>query len=359
MAGGRLVRDSLLGLVPGDYDICTAALPEETYAAFADCRVIETGIRHGTVTVLWQGRALEITTYRCDGSYSDGRHPDSVAFTPSLEEDLKRRDFTINAMAYHPMRGLVDLFNGDADLKKGVIRCVGEPKKRFWEDALRILRALRFASRYGFEIEYETAASMHREAALLAVLAAERVFAELRGILCGKGAGALLEEFADVFRVIMPELKPALVDRAPADFALRLAMLLEAETEFVLRRLKSDNATLDTAKALWEGLSGGKPENVPHMLRQLARYGEANVRLLAAVQGTETLLEESLALGMPLSVRELAISGGELMERGMEKGPAIGETLQKLLEAVWDGVCPNEREALLAQSRALFSSPLR
>lgn len=357
---GGCVRDSLLGREPGDFDICTSARPEETAAAFSDCRVIETGIRHGTVTVLWEGLSLEITTYRCDGPYSDGRRPDCVTFTPSLEEDLKRRDFTINAMAWHPERGLVDLFGGEEDLRRGVIRCVGEPKKRFWEDALRILRALRFASRYGFEIEYGTAASMHREAALMALLAGERVLTELRGILCGKGAGAMLEEFADVFRVIMPELKEAPVDRYPANFELRMALILGEEAEFVLRRLKCDNATLESVKLLGEGLRQKAPETVPELRRLLARCGEERARLLSTAKGFDALLDEALAQGGPLSVKELAVHGADLIEAGMEKGPAVGEALQKLLEAVWDGKCANERGALLSYASTLADSrPLR
>lgn len=358
---GGCVRDSFMGRSGGDYDICTSARPEETKAVFADCRVIETGIRHGTVTVLWEGLPMEITTFRCDGSYSDGRRPDSVSFTPSLEEDLKRRDFTINAMAWSPERGLVDLFGGQEDLRRKRIRCVGEAKKRFREDGLRILRALRFAARFGFEIEYDTAAAMHREAPLLCILSVERVLTELRGILCEKGTGALLEEFADVFRVILPELKDtARIDRAPADFNLRMAMLLEEDAECALRRLKSDNATLHAVCLLAEGLREGAVQTRPAMRRRLSQQGEENTRLLAAVQGTEALLEETLAAGGPFSIKELAVGGGDLAALGMEKGPAIGEALGKLLEAVWDGDCTNEREALLSYASArLFSSPLR
>ena len=355
---GGCVRDSLMGRVPGDYDICTSALPEETAAAFSDCRVIETGMRHGTVTVLWEGLSLEITTFHCDGDYSDCRRPDSVRFTPSLEEDLKRRDFTINAMAWNPEQGLVDLFEGQEDLRRKRIRCVGEAKKRFWEDALRILRAMRFAARFGFEIEYDTAWEMHRQAPLLCVLSGERILTELRGILCEKGAGAILEEFADVFRVILPEMKEfGLLDRAPADFALRMAILLGEETEQALLRLKCDNATLRAAALLAEGLRGKAPQTLPEMRRHIGRYGTEPASLLAAMQGTEELLNEALALGGPFRVKELAVSGAEL---GIETGPAIGEALQKLLEAVWDGACTNEREALLAYaSTELCSKPLR
>ena len=358
---GGCVRDSLMGRGGGDYDICTSARPEETKAVFADCRVIETGIRHGTVTVLWEGLPMEITTFRCDGDYSDGRHPDSVAFTPSLEEDLKRRDFTINAMAWSPRRGLVDLYNGQEDLHRKRIRCVGEAKKRFREDGLRILRAMRFAARFGFEIEYDTAAAMHREAPLLCILSVERVLTELRGILCGKGAAAVVEEFADVLRVVIPELRDTMLpEHAPADFRLRMALLLRDDAEEVLRRLKSDNATLHAVSLLAEGLREGPVQTVPAMRRRLSRQGEENARLLAAVQRTEALLAETLAAGGPFSVRELAIGGGELAALGMEKGPAIGEALQKLLEAVWDEDCPNEGEALLSYARAcLLSSPLR
>ena len=205
---GGAVRDALRGCAAGDWDITTDAEPEQVERVFAGERLIETGLRHGTVTVLLDGLPLEITTYRVDGGYSDHRRPDSVTFTRSLRADLLRRDFTINALAYHPRAGLVDICGGAEDLARGVVRCVGEPERRFREDGLRILRALRFASVLGFQIAPETAAAIHRCAELLRYLAAERVLSELTKLLCGQNAGAVLREFSDVLAIPIPELRP-------------------------------------------------------------------------------------------------------------------------------------------------------
>ena len=207
-AVGGCVRDALLGRVPHDWDLTTSALPEETAACFGDCRVIATGMRHGTVTVLLGGEALEITTYRRDGAYADNRHPVQVTFSQTLSDDLSRRDFTVNAMAYHPERGLVDLYGGLADLRARVIRCVGDPRTRFEEDGLRILRAVRFASALDFSIAEETAAQVHACRALLDNIARERVREELNRLLCGRRAAGILREFTDVALQIMPELAP-------------------------------------------------------------------------------------------------------------------------------------------------------
>ena len=205
---GGAVRDALRGCAAGDWDITTNAEPEQVERVFSGERLIETGLRHGTVTVLLDGLPLEITTYRVDGGYSDHRRPDSVTFTRSLRDDLLRRDFTMNALAYNPQTGLVDICGGAEDLAHGIVRCVGEPERRFREDGLRILRALRFASVLGFTIEPETAAAIHRCAELLRYLAAERVLSELTKLLCGQNAGAVLREFSDVLAVPIPELRP-------------------------------------------------------------------------------------------------------------------------------------------------------
>ena len=205
---GGCVRDLLMGRAPGDFDVTTSALPEQTEAVFAGQRIIETGLRHGTVTVLLEGLPLEITTYRQDVSYSDHRHPDEVRFTPKLEEDLARRDFTVNAMAWHPQSGLVDLFGGRADLDNRLIRCVGEPAKRFGEDALRILRALRFASVLGFAIDGPTAAAALAQRALLEHVSRERIAVELTKLLCGPDVRRIVTEFWPILAVPIPELGP-------------------------------------------------------------------------------------------------------------------------------------------------------
>ncbi len=207
-AVGGCVRDSLLGKTPNDWDITTSAKPEDMKSVFADFHCIDTGIKHGTVTVVIDGEPLEITTFRLDGEYEDNRHPKSVTFTSNLGADLGRRDFTVNAMAYSKMTGTVDLFGGQNDLKNKIIRCVGDPDRRFNEDALRILRALRFASALDFEIEEKTAQSLLKNCALLGNISEERISKELLKLVCGKGAKRILTDFAPVLFEILPELQP-------------------------------------------------------------------------------------------------------------------------------------------------------
>ena len=217
-AVGGCVRDSILGRTPNDWDLCTSATPEEMKACFAGggpqdsshhtCKVIETGLQHGTLTVLLDGDAFEITTYRIDGEYSDGRHPDQVEFTRSLKEDLARRDFTINAMAYNNAAGLVDPFGGQADLNAGILRCVGEPSRRFSEDSLRILRCIRFASQLNYSIEPDTAAAMYSCLPLIDRVAAERIRIEFDKLLCGPAAPEVLRQHRDIIAHIIPEIRP-------------------------------------------------------------------------------------------------------------------------------------------------------
>ena len=207
-AVGGCVRDSLLGKTPNDWDITTSAKPENMKSVFADFHCIDTGIKHGTVTVVIDGEPLEITNFRLDGEYEDNRHPKSVTFTSNLGADLGRRDFTVNAMAYSKMTGTIDLFGGQNDLKNKIIRCVGDPDRRFNEDALRILRALRFASALDFEIEEKTAQSLLKNRALLGNISEERIAKELLKLVCGKGAKRILTDFAPVLFEILPELQP-------------------------------------------------------------------------------------------------------------------------------------------------------
>lgn len=207
---GGCVRDSLMGVPPHDYDVTTSALPEETERVFSGMKLIETGLKHGTVTVLSNGEPVEITTYRVDGEYHDSRRPDSVSFTRSLREDIARRDFTMNGIAYSPRRGLFDEFGGGEDIRRGIIRCIGDPEKRFHEDALRILRGLRFAVTLGFEIEPDTARAMLDNRELLRNISAERVFSELSGLLTGRNSPRnirrIMGSFREIFAVVIPEL---------------------------------------------------------------------------------------------------------------------------------------------------------
>ena len=295
-AVGGCVRDLLRGTEPGDYDIATDAPPEETERVFAAERVIETGLKHGTVTVLLSGMPLEITTFRVDGTYSDSRRPDAVRFTSSLREDLARRDFTVNAIAFHPAEGIIDPFSGREDLAARMIRCVGDPDARLREDALRILRALRFAAVLGYEIEPATDAALRRNRDLLVKISAERVQIELCKLICGVNARRILMDYPDVLGVVLPEFLPmrgfdqhnvhhiydvlqhtaVTVEHAPATPALRLAALLhdigkpdcftldeagvghfyghpERSAEIadaILRRLRFDNATRERVVTL-------------------------------------------------------------------------------------------------------------
>ena len=205
---GGCVRDALRGITPKDYDITTSALPEETKSVFRDYRVIETGIQHGTVTVMMEGMPLEITTYRTEGTYSDNRHPDSVSFTTSLREDVARRDFTMNAIAYSPARGLIDHFGGAEDIREGIIRCVGDPDTRFREDALRMMRGIRFASALGFAIEENTAAAIRENKERISAVSAERIRVELTKLLCGVNVKNVLMDWWDVLGVVIPEILP-------------------------------------------------------------------------------------------------------------------------------------------------------
>jgi len=208
---GGCVRDSLLGRIPHDWDICTDATPEQMYEVFRRFRVLNTGVKHGTITVLDdENVAYEVTTFRTEGGYSDNRHPDSVDFVSDFRADAARRDFTINAMAYSVRSGLIDYFGGKQDIKLRLIRCVGDPDARFQEDALRILRALRFSSVYGFDIEVETAAAIHRNASLLEHISAERIRDELYKLLAGSSVLQVLLDYSDVISVIIPEMRPCI-----------------------------------------------------------------------------------------------------------------------------------------------------
>ncbi len=330
---GGCVRDSLMGRHPADWDVCTAATPEEVLRVFRRYHVIKNGLKHGTVTVRAQRQNVEVTTFRIDGGYSDNRHPDAVTFVSRVEEDLARRDFTINAMAWSPTRGLVDAFGGQEDLAAGLVRCVGEPDARFNEDGLRILRALRFASRFGFALERETAYSIRRNRYLLENISAERLFKELKGILCGAGVRDILLAFPEVFSAFMPSLAPMVgfeqhnpyhlydvwthsayaVAAIRADETLRLTMLLhdiakprtftrgedgvghfyghpalsEKMARELLLALKSDNTTLEAVATLIRYHDADLPTTRPGMRRFIGKLGEERMALLFEVKAAD------------------------------------------------------------------------
>ena len=267
-AVGGCVRDSLRGIRPHDWDLCTAAAPEEMLRVFEGEQVIETGLKHGTLTVMLDGSPLEITTYRTDGGYSDGRHPDGVRFVRSIREDLARRDFTVGAMAWHPERGLFDPFEGQNDLKNRILRAVGDPDTRFTEDALRILRLYRFAARFGFALDAATARAARQLAPHLDCISAERIQEELAKLLAAPQPGAYLEPA--VLAVVLPELTPAaleaakpVVDACPAgteDLPVRWAALLmslgEDGTRKALKRLRCSNTCIEQTAVLVRGMGG-------------------------------------------------------------------------------------------------------
>lgn len=334
-AVGGCVRDSLLGTVPGDWDICTSALPEESEACFSDLRVVETGLKHGTVTVIFQGVPYEITTFRSDGNYLDHRRPQQVNFVRTLKEDLLRRDFTINAMAVGLDGEIQDPFGGRQDLTDGIIRCVGDPDTRFTEDALRILRGLRFASRLGFSIAPETAAAMERNKNLLSYVSGERIYKELTGILIGTYAQSVLEQYGGVLAAVLPEIQPSMgflqhnpfhnrdvwqhtleaLGKSRPDPIVRWALLLHdlgkpdcftlddrgighfyghpqrsmELAEQILDRFHGDKKTRDTICLLVRDHDREAPATIKNARRWIARYGRDNVRLLLEVKRCDCL----------------------------------------------------------------------
>ena len=368
---GGCVRDSLLGKVPQDWDVATSARPEAVLALFGEARTLPTGLKHGTVTVLMGAMSAEVTTFRVEGAYSDHRRPDGVEFVSSLSLDLGRRDFTVNAMALGEDGSVIDLFSGREDLKNRLIRCVGDPEARFREDALRILRALRFAARLGFSIEKGTAGAMLRCREGLSSLSAERVLAELRGFLTAPKPGALLASFAPVLHTVLPELEEealraagARLDGSPADFALRTALLFAAAPEGALSgalgRLRCDRAAEKRSLALHRALSSPPPpgrEALPPLLRELSWEDAALLAALPGNEGLAALLREARADGLPRTARELAVSGKELLALGAGAGPGLGALLEALLRDVWAGEAENRRASLLARAeRRLRSS---
>ena len=370
-AVGGCVRDSLMGRVPGDYDITTDARPDEMERVFADCRVVETGLKHGTLTVVRDGMNVETTTYRIDGAYADGRHPDAVTFTDRLADDLSRRDFTINAMAYAPGQGVVDLFGGREDLAARRIRCVGRAADRFSEDGLRILRALRFASVLGFACDGECRAAVTAGMTLLDRISRERIYAELTKLLGGAGAAEILGEYAPVLAHVLPPLTAEAVRQAAAVFrnmtpetpvSVRYAVLFDSLDE------AAAGGTMDTLKPSRDekravlallsrrGPVDGSRYGVKCLMRDAgdefpavwAEFASLTGRIGAdGADAVRRTAEEILAADECRRLAGLAVDGRDLAARGF-RGPQIGQTLSALLDAVMRGEILNERDALLA-----------
>ena len=416
---GGCVRDSMLGLMPQDYDLCTDATPDVTAALFAGHTLVRSGEKHGTIGVVFGKTVYEITTFRTEGGYLDNRHPDWVQFVPNVAEDLARRDFTVNAMAYNPKEGLVDPSGGQQDLNNQVLRAVGEPEVRFTEDALRILRGVRFALRFRLTPESATKEAMFRLAPLMDKLARERVFEELCKLIIRATADDLLT-YAPILTQVIPELGASVgfsqcsphhafdvfthtayvVENVPPVLPLRLAALLHdmgkpqvftldengrghfkqhaptgAEmADAVLRRLKAPTALREQVVFLIEKHMTPLEPDRKLLRRRLGQYGQENCRLLLQLQeadfrskGVPTneappfdairdLLDTILREADCLHIRDLAVDGKDLMALGIPAGPQLGKLLECLLEQVQQETLPNEKEALLKAAEAIQPS---
>ena len=416
-AVGGCVRDSLLGRTAHDWDLCTSALPQQVMELFGAEQCIPTGLQHGTVTIKYGGQLYETTTFRTEGSYTDGRHPDEVQFVPDVREDLARRDFTINAMAYNEAEGLVDPFGGQKDLQNGLLRAVGEPQQRFTEDALRILRLYRFAARFGFALDTATARAARQLAPHLDCISAERIQEELAKLLAAPQPGAYLEPA--VLAVVLPELTPAALEAAkpvvdacpageenlPVRWAALLGALGEADTRRVLKRLRCSNACIEETAVLvretaGEGVCGSfllghesghsiaRPtacgsrvppqrtvlgETLAHagevaIRRLLGRYGLCTVERLCALcaalhpqNAPDCALAAQRARqleadGVCCRVSQLAVNGRDLMAAGIPAGPALRRVLETLLDGVIRAEYPNEKPVLLAAAQKIIAS---
>ncbi len=408
---GGCVRDFLRGVAPHDYDAATSALPHQILQVFQDLPVLETGLKHGTVTVLAEGLPVEVTTFRVDGDYTDGRRPDGVTFTSNLAEDLARRDFTVNALAWSPETGIVDLFGGSKDLENQILQCVGDPEQRFAEDALRILRGMRFSSVLGFSLESSTKSAMISLKGRLGFVSAERISEEVEKMLCGQNVASVLAEFSSVLGEILPELVSSfgfeqhnphhchdvyshtveVVVAVPPEPALRWAALLHdvakpetfslspegvghfyghasrsaALAEEILTRLRCSNALKARVTALIRHHDGPLTPDPALIRRKLNVLGEEGFfDLLSLVRADnsaqaphlayrQTVYDEVETLVREILAQHQCFSLKDLAVNGHDlmalgySGPAIGVALESLLAAVLDGTCENEKECLL------------
>lgn len=418
-AVGGCVRDHLLGLEPHDFDLCTAALPEQIQAVFQDRPLVLAGLKHGTVGVIFGHEVVEITTFRAEGGYTDCRHPGWVRFVPTIEEDLARRDFTINAMAWSPTRGFADPFGGQADLKNHILRAVGTPETRFQEDSLRILRGVRFAVKYHLTPDPATESAMFSQVALMDNLAQERIFDELCKLLPLVSAADLLR-FAPIITQVIPQLQPAIGfdQRSPhhaydlfthiahvtaataGDLPLRWAALLHdvgKPTTFtvgadgrghfyghakvsavmadqILQRLKSPTALREQVVHLVEQHMNRLEPDRKLLRRWLSRLGCDTVLRLLQLQEADMgskgtglaenaqsfdqirqLIDEIQSENACLSIKNLAINGSDLIDLGFAPGKKLGACLQQLLEQVLDEKLSNDRDALLETAEKILS----
>ena len=373
-AVGGCVRDSILGRIPEDWDITTSAKPEEVKKLFQ--ATIDTGLQHGTVTVVVEKEGYEVTTYRLDGAYSDGRHPDRVAFTSSLTEDLRRRDFTINAMAYSEKTGLIDRFDGKKDLEDGVIRAVGDAEERFSEDALRMLRAIRFAGQLNFDIAGKTFDAIKKLSPNISKVSVERIAKELEKLILSDNPeyiGLVYE--TGIFEVVAPELveffkngeidnsikviKKATYNDKKKLYQIRMALFLEVlgadRAARLLKQLKLDNDTINTVKKLLILLQRDVENSALEMRRTVKEAGHKimplflEARRAKGIKDNSQLYKEILERGECTEISELKINGRDLMEAGIPKGAGIGSTLERLLELVIEHPELNTKESLLLE----------
>ena len=373
-AVGGCVRDSILDRVPEDWDITTSAKPEEVKKLFT--ATIDTGLQHGTVTVVIEKEGYEVTTFRLDGDYSDGRHPDRVAFTSSLTEDLKRRDFTINAMAYSENTGLIDKFDGEKDLEDGIIRAVGDAEERFSEDALRMLRAIRFAGQLNFDIAGKTFDAIKKLSPNISKVSVERIAKELEKLLLSGNPeyiGLIYE--AGIFGVIAPEIaelfktgeiynsikavRQVSYPEKKGLYQIRTALFLEMlgadSAARLLKRFKLDNDTINTVKKLIGLLQREVETSALEMRRTVKEAGHKIMPLLfearraKALPDTYKLYENLLVRGDCTDIAGLKVNGKDLMEAGIPKGIMIGQTLERLLELVIETPELNTRDDLLSE----------
>ena len=366
---GGCVRDSLMGKIPSDWDVATSAKPDQILLCFNDCRTIDTGLKHGTVTVVINKMQIEITTYRIDGEYSDNRRPDDVLFTDNIELDLKRRDFTINALAYNK-NGIIDLFGGIDDIKNKIVKCVGHADERFNEDGLRILRALRFASVLNFDIEENTSDSIYRNKALLNNISMERINIEFNKLIMGSNYKKILIEYREVIEVFLPEIRVLTKDeldhrlnamKALNSLILRLTVFLYEinTTDKILMNLKYDNKTIKAVKILAENIKGRIYPDPVNVKKWLHKINYVNLSYLIKIKKalfdsefnelvkTEKIMNKIIRAKQCYSLETLAINGQDLIDAGIPKGKNIGIILDKLLNEVIEGKLENKKDSLL------------
>lgn len=366
---GGCVRDSIMGKKPSDWDIATSARPEEILECFNNYRTIETGLKHGTVTVIVKKMQIEITTYRIDGEYSDRRRPDKVTFTNNIDLDLQRRDFTINALAYN-QNGIIDIFGGLHDIKNKIVKCVGHPDDRFNEDGLRILRALRFASVLNFSIDDQTSDSIFKNKALLHDISTERINMEFNKLIMGINYQNIIFNYRDIIEVFLPEIKGLSNEelryrlnsmKELNSLTMRLAVLLQGlgPTDKILMNLKYDNKTVKTVKILTENINEKiypDPVNIKRWLNKINSENLVNlIKIKKAMFDNEyeelaksqVIMKEILASNQCYNLRTLAINGQDLLDAGMPKGKRIGMILNKVLNEVIEGKLENKKDILL------------